>query len=64
MLVQQQTVDSHWGAFAQGILDGGGPNPRNGNKSDQAHPPIHPTKYASNLQVLALLVFLNSSVLV
>ncbi|XP_078273883.1 DNA topoisomerase 3-alpha isoform X1 [Rhinoraja longicauda] len=50
ILVQQQTVDSHWGAFAQGILDRGGPNPRNGNKSDQAHPPIHPTKYASNLQ--------------
>lgn len=27
-----------------------GPNPRQGRKSDQAHPPIHPTKYASNLQ--------------
>ncbi|XP_012872011.1 PREDICTED: DNA topoisomerase 3-alpha [Dipodomys ordii] len=49
-LVEQQTSDPHWGAFAQSILERGGPNPRNGNKSDQAHPPIHPTKYTSNLQ--------------
>lgn len=26
-----------------------GPNPFQGNKSDQAHPPIHPTKYAAQL---------------
>ncbi|ERE67718.1 DNA topoisomerase 3-alpha [Cricetulus griseus] len=49
-LVEQQTLDPHWGAFAQNILERGGPTPRNGNKSDQAHPPIHPTKYTSNLQ--------------
>ncbi|XP_062999738.1 DNA topoisomerase 3-alpha isoform X2 [Elgaria multicarinata webbii] len=49
-LVQLQTQDPHWGAFAQRILDEGGPTPRNGNKSDQAHPPIHPTKYVGNLQ--------------
>ncbi|XP_038618516.1 DNA topoisomerase 3-alpha isoform X2 [Tachyglossus aculeatus] len=49
-LVQQQTQDQRWGDFAQGILDRGGPTPRNGNKSDQAHPPIHPTKYTCNLQ--------------
>uniref|UniRef100_A0A6I8MZG0 DNA topoisomerase n=1 Tax=Ornithorhynchus anatinus TaxID=9258 RepID=A0A6I8MZG0_ORNAN len=49
-LVQQQTQDQHWGDFAQRILDRGGPTPRNGNKSDQAHPPIHPTKYTCNLQ--------------
>uniref|UniRef100_A0A452H4E8 DNA topoisomerase n=1 Tax=Gopherus agassizii TaxID=38772 RepID=A0A452H4E8_9SAUR len=49
-LVQQQTQDPSWGAFAQGILDQGGPTPRNGTKSDQAHPPIHPTKYTCNLQ--------------
>ncbi|XP_005402336.1 PREDICTED: DNA topoisomerase 3-alpha isoform X2 [Chinchilla lanigera] len=49
-LVEQQTQDPHWGAFAQNILERGGPTPRNGNKSDQAHPPIHPTKYTSNLQ--------------
>ncbi|XP_019397469.1 PREDICTED: DNA topoisomerase 3-alpha [Crocodylus porosus] len=49
-LVQQQTQDQHWGAFAQRILDQGGPTPRNGSKTDQAHPPIHPTKYTCNLQ--------------
>ncbi|XP_026635866.1 DNA topoisomerase 3-alpha [Microtus ochrogaster] len=49
-LVEQQTQDPHWGAFAQNILERGGPTPRNGNKSDQAHPPIHPTKYSSGLQ--------------
>ncbi|XP_020670289.3 DNA topoisomerase 3-alpha [Pogona vitticeps] len=49
-LVQLQTQDPHWGAFAQRILDQGGPTPRQGNKSDQAHPPIHPTKYGVNLQ--------------
>ncbi|KAM9305439.1 DNA topoisomerase 3-alpha [Gastrophryne carolinensis] len=49
-LVEQQTQDHQWGAFAQRILERGGPTPRNGSKSDQAHPPIHPTKYASNLQ--------------
>ncbi len=36
--------------FAQQLLDRG-PTPRNGRKSDQAHPPIHPTKSANNLQV-------------
>ncbi|KFQ53766.1 DNA topoisomerase 3-alpha, partial [Nestor notabilis] len=49
-LVQQQTQDPNWGAFAQRILDQGGPTPRSGSKSDQAHPPIHPTKYTANLQ--------------
>lgn len=49
-LVEQQTQDPQWGGFAQRILERGGPTPRNGNKSDQAHPPIHPTKYASGLQ--------------
>ncbi|XP_068002649.1 DNA topoisomerase 3-alpha isoform X1 [Melanerpes formicivorus] len=49
-LVQQQTQDPNWGAFAQRILDQGGPTPRSGAKSDQAHPPIHPIKYTANLQ--------------
>ncbi|XP_058851749.1 DNA topoisomerase 3-alpha isoform X1 [Acipenser ruthenus] len=49
-LVEQQTQDAHWGSFAQGILERGGPTPRNGTKTDQAHPPIHPTKYTSGLQ--------------
>lgn len=34
-----------WGEFAQRVIDWG-PNPRNGNKSDQAHPPIHPLRLA------------------
>ncbi|TRY65801.1 hypothetical protein DNTS_024082 [Danionella cerebrum] len=49
-LIVQQTQDNEWGNFAQSILDSGGPTPRNGNKTDQAHPPIHPTKYTNRLQ--------------
>uniref|UniRef100_A0A8D0UD88 DNA topoisomerase n=1 Tax=Sus scrofa TaxID=9823 RepID=A0A8D0UD88_PIG len=49
-LVEQQTSDPRWGAFARSILEQGGPTPRNGNQSDQAHPPIHPTKYTDSLQ--------------
>nr|XP_061805264.1 DNA topoisomerase 3-alpha-like [Nerophis lumbriciformis] len=50
-LVEQQTQSPNWGAFAQRVLDQpGGPNPRQGKNSDQAHPPIHPTKYTSTLQ--------------
>lgn len=37
-----------WGGFAQRVLEWS-PNPRNGKKSDQAHPPIHPLKLATNL---------------
>ncbi|KAL5017788.1 hypothetical protein ScPMuIL_003510 [Solemya velum] len=48
-LIEQQTQDPNWGGFARGVLEQG-PNPRNGNKTDQAHPPIHPTKYSPNLQ--------------
>ena len=36
--------------FAQQVLENG-PNPRNGSKTDNAHPPIHPLKYTDNLQV-------------
>jgi DNA topoisomerase-3 len=49
-IVQEQTQDQHWGGFAAGILTQGGANPRNGSKTDNAHPPIHPTKHASHLQ--------------
>lgn len=48
-IVQQQTQDNQWGAFAQNLLQDG-PNPRQGKKSDEAHPPIHPTKHANHLQ--------------
>lgn len=27
-----------------------GPNPRNGKKTDEAHPPIHPTRFDATLQ--------------
>lgn len=47
LLVGLHTGDPNWGPFAQGILDSGGPTPRQGNKSDKAHPPIHPTKYTN-----------------
>ncbi|XP_071403367.1 DNA topoisomerase 3-alpha [Centroberyx affinis] len=50
-LVEQQTHSPAWGTFAQRVLDQpGGPSPRQGKKSDQAHPPIHPTKYSGALQ--------------
>lgn len=50
-LVEQQTQSPAWGTFAQRVLDQpGGPNPRQGKNSDQAHPPIHPTKYTQTLQ--------------
>ncbi|XP_019872230.2 DNA topoisomerase 3-alpha [Aethina tumida] len=48
-LVEMQRQDHNWGLFATRIMNEGGPNPRQGKKSDQAHPPIHPTKYANNL---------------
>lgn len=40
----------HFTGFASRLLEQG-PTPRNGNKSDKAHPPIHPTKYTDSLQV-------------
>lgn len=47
-LVNQQVNHPAWGNFAQQLL-GKGLNPRQGKKSDQAHPPIHPTKYTDSL---------------
>ncbi|XP_075151301.1 topoisomerase 3-alpha isoform X2 [Haematobia irritans] len=47
-LVQQHTSHSIWGTFAERVMEWG-PNPRNGTKTDQAHPPIHPTKMVDNL---------------
>ncbi|XP_031833068.1 topoisomerase 3-alpha isoform X2 [Nomia melanderi] len=48
-LVNQQVNNSAWGGFAQRLLEGR-LNPRQGKKSDQAHPPIHPIKYTDSLQ--------------
>ena len=39
---------SHELGFANGLLESG-ITPRQGKKSDQAHPPIHPIKAAPNL---------------
>uniref|UniRef100_A0A915DD97 DNA topoisomerase n=1 Tax=Ditylenchus dipsaci TaxID=166011 RepID=A0A915DD97_9BILA len=50
-IVEAQTVSFEWGEFAAGILNNGAPNPRDGNKSDQAHPPIHPTKYVTRNEI-------------
>ncbi|XP_050100491.1 DNA topoisomerase 3-alpha [Anopheles aquasalis] len=47
-LVQAQVANQQWGSFAEKVLEWG-VNPRNGKKSDQAHPPIHPTKLPTNL---------------
>lgn len=47
-LVQRQTEHPEWGSFA-GTVATQGPTPRQGTKSDEAHPPIHPTKCVSNL---------------
>lgn len=50
-LVQTQSGSAEWGAFANRVLEWG-PNPRNGKKSDQAHPPIHPIKSGSGKKIL------------
>uniref|UniRef100_A0A1I7XJ47 DNA topoisomerase n=1 Tax=Heterorhabditis bacteriophora TaxID=37862 RepID=A0A1I7XJ47_HETBA len=50
-LVQQQTASEEWNDFADKVLQFG-PNPRNGIKTDEAHPPIHPLKFASKSQLL------------
>lgn len=49
-LITKQTHNPAWSEFAQGLLDGGFERPRNGSKNDKAHPPIHPTANASNLE--------------
>ncbi|KAH0562609.1 hypothetical protein GP486_002715 [Trichoglossum hirsutum] len=46
-LIEKQTMDGSWGAYAQGLLEGNFRQPRAGRNNDQAHPPIHPVSYAS-----------------
>ncbi|GJJ12157.1 hypothetical protein Clacol_006398 [Clathrus columnatus] len=48
-LIQKQTTDTEWGAFATSLQDGGFTRPRQGKKNDNAHPPIHPTAHVANL---------------
>lgn len=49
-VIQQHTGDPQWGQFAARLLTVG-PTPRQGNKTDNAHPPIYPTKYTNSLSV-------------
>ena len=52
---QPNVSSSSFTGFAQSILGPqGGPRPRAGKKSDQAQPPIHPTKAAGNGEMVLL----------
>lgn len=48
LVTQQSNGNAPWSGFAQRVLEEG-ISPRQGKKSDQAHPPIHPTKFADSL---------------
>ncbi|PPQ66473.1 hypothetical protein CVT24_007047 [Panaeolus cyanescens] len=48
-LINKQTADPAWGNFATGLQNGGFGPPRRGKNDDKAHPPIHPTAHANNL---------------
>ncbi|KAJ2912718.1 hypothetical protein MD484_g7692, partial [Candolleomyces efflorescens] len=50
-LINKQTVDPAWGGFAQRLQDQNFFSPpRKGKNNDKAHPPIHPTAHAANLE--------------
>jgi DNA topoisomerase-3 len=46
-LVEKQTQDNRWGAFAQNLVSGAFKQPREGRHDDKAHPPIHPIAYCA-----------------
>ncbi|WPH01340.1 Hypothetical protein R9X50_00418100 [Acrodontium crateriforme] len=46
-LVQKQTQGGAWNTFAQGLMNGGFSQPRNGRNNDKAHPPIHPVNFVN-----------------
>ncbi|KAF8907833.1 DNA topoisomerase [Gymnopilus junonius] len=48
-LIDKQTADPAWGQFATSLQNGGYSSPRKGKHNDKAHPPIHPTAHANNL---------------
>ena len=50
-LVEKQQQDNRWGPFAQGLMNGGFNQPRNGRNNDKAHPPIHPVNYVAPTQL-------------
>ncbi|KAL7920535.1 DNA topoisomerase [Trichoderma austrokoningii] len=47
-LVQKQTTDHRWGPYAQGLVNGGFQQPREGRHDDKAHPPIHPIAHVGS----------------
>lgn len=46
-IISRQIQDGRWGNFAQGLMNGGFNQPRNGRNNDKAHPPIHPVNYVA-----------------
>jgi DNA topoisomerase III len=48
-IVELQQSHNEWGNYAKKLLDGSFREPRKGPNNDQAHPPIHPTKFVNNL---------------
>eukprot|EP00736_Rhodelphis_marinus_P006750 Rmarinus@m.25760 len=48
-LINNHVSSPQWGSFASRLIAGGFSWPRNGKKSDEAHPPIHPLKFVTNL---------------
>jgi DNA topoisomerase-3 len=46
-LVEKQTQDNRWGAFAQNLANGAFKQPKEGRNDDKAHPPIHPVAYCA-----------------
>ncbi|KAK9765124.1 DNA topoisomerase, variant 3 [Basidiobolus ranarum] len=48
-LIEKQTSDPQWGAYARRLVAGEFNFPRKGKNNDKAHPPIHPTAWAGNL---------------
>jgi DNA topoisomerase III len=52
---KQEGGDTELGAFANKMLtEGLYGGPRNGNKDDKAHPPIHPVKFADKAEIQAM----------
>ena len=45
LVLQKQTQDSRWGAYAKRLVDNGFEKPRSGSHDDKAHPAIHPVNF-------------------
>ena len=48
-IIELQQSHNDWGNYAKKLLEGAFREPRKGPNNDQAHPPIHPTKFVNNL---------------